>query len=273
MTVHFSASPATAFCRVRRPLSGAELDTVRRCIHADVSDPGELLDSVVAAVFTLLLADVDETYADHQARPGFERGHYAIPVTQWTAISLAVIARARTWGPTTAVEMDLAALMPGAYDAPDVPTPDLGPADQRPSSVHLEITPPAAEVIAACHRHLAELAYAYGGLDLPYVAAADSWAEQLSQLMTAPPGTRAVLHADGPLSLYVSCGDGDHYSITFHPDPNRCTTAGCDAIATRAAGGVLLWRTSSPQPVGLDHDHTPAHPAGAPQPGTWITRR
>jgi hypothetical protein len=273
MTVHFSASPTSAFCRVRRPLSGPELDTVRRYIHADVPNAGELLDSVVAAVFALLLADVDETYPDQQPNPGFERGQYAIPVTQWMAISLAVTARARTWGATTAVEMDLAALMPGAYDAPDVPTPDLGPTDQRPSSVQLEITRPAGEVIAACQRHLDELAYAYGGLDLSYLIAANSWNQQLGRLLTAPAGTQAVLHADGPLSLYVSTGDGDHHSIAFQPDPNRCTTGGCEAVATVTPGGVLLWQPASPEPAGTDHDHTPHQPPGAPQRGTWITRR
>ncbi|GIM98046.1 hypothetical protein [Paractinoplanes toevensis] len=271
MPVRFTAAPSASY-RVRRPLSTAELDTVRQHLHADVPDPQELLNTVVAAVFTALLTDVGETYPDHEPDPRFERGLYAIPISQWTAICLALTSRAATWGPTTTVEMDFAALMPSAYDDPTATTPDLGPPEQPASSIHIEVTREAADTIAACGRHIAALAYAYGGLDLSFIAAADTWSEQLTRLLSAPAGTRVVLHADGPLSLLVSTGNGDQSRITFRPSPTRCIAAGrCQAVAT-TTGGVVLWQPDQPGAVVLDHEHEPDAALDRPRPGTWITQ-
>ncbi|MEU4244288.1 hypothetical protein [Actinoplanes sp. NPDC026619] len=271
MPVRFTAAPSASY-RVRRPLSDTEVDTVRQHLHADVPGPRELLNTVVAAVFTALLADVGDTYTDHESEPGFERGQYAIPISQWTAICLALTSRAAAWGPTTTVEMDFAALMPSAYDDPNAITPDLSPPGQPASSTYVEVTPEAADTIAACGRHLAELAYAYGGLDLSFVAAADTWNEQLTRLLSAPADTRVVLHADGPLSLLVTTGDGDQHRITYRPSPTRCIAAGgCQAVAT-TTGGVLLWQPDKPGAVVLDHEHESDAALDGPRPGTWITQ-
>jgi hypothetical protein len=97
--------------------------------------------------------------------------------------------------------------------------------------------------------------------------------QQLTGLLTAPPGRRQVVHPDGPLSLYVSTDDGHHYGVAFQPTMLRCTTDGCHATAAPIGTGTgPHWRPSVPEAPVLDHEHQPNYPAHGPQPGSWITR-
>jgi len=270
MSVHFTAPPSTGVYRVRRPLSGTELDTVRERIHAELAGPRELVDTVVAAVFTALLADLGDTYHDHEHDEAFERGRYAIPVSQWTAIAVAVTDRAHTWGAAISVGMDLAALMPSSYDDPAVETPQLGPPDGRPHLIRLDISREAADTIAACQAHLDELADAYGSDSIHHQRAVTSWSRRLTGLLSTASGRHRVVHADGPLSLCISTDDGSRYTIAFHPAPRRCTTTGCHAISEDSTGTDPTWRPASADATVLEHEHQPDYPFGAPQPGIWV---
>jgi hypothetical protein len=271
MSVYFTAPPTEGgIYRVRRSLSDTELDSVREHIHADVPGPRELVDTVVTAVFTALLADLGETYHDHERGEAFERGRYAIPVSQWTAIAVAVHDRAYTWGAAIAVGMDLAALMPGSYDDPAVATPQLGPVDGRPFIFRFDISRETADTIAACQAHLGALFDAYGIGSRHFQAASASWSGQLSRLFSSPLGARTVLHPGGPLSLYISTDGGAQHAIVFRPAPRRCTTEGCHAITETSTGADPQWQPASANATVLEHEHQPDYPFDGPLPGTWV---
>jgi hypothetical protein len=272
MSVYFTAPPSPEVYRVRRALSDAELNAVRDRIHAEVTGPRELVDAVVATVFSALLADLGETYHDHEHDEEFERGWYAIPSSQWTAIALAVSDRAYTWGAAVAVGMDLAALMPGSYDDPAVTTPPLGPADGRPFVFRFDLSREAADTIASCHAHIDALAEAYGTDSSHYQQAAASWSRELSRLISCPVGARTVLHPGGPLSLLISTDGGGQHAIVFEPAPRRCTIPGCHAVASPPGGGDPQWQPDTPDAVVLDHTHQLGYPADGPLPGTWVAR-
>ncbi|GIF01090.1 hypothetical protein [Paractinoplanes rishiriensis] len=144
MSIRFTVPPNTGVYLVRRPLTDTELDTVRQALHADIADPRDLVDTVVAAVFTALLAGTGDTYADLCCDAAFERGLYAVPISQWTGICLVVTGRVAGWGASTiAVEMDFAALMPSAYDDPTVATPHSpSPIARTPSNSRSPPVPP-----------------------------------------------------------------------------------------------------------------------------------
>ena len=263
-----ATTPTQDVSTVRRPLSPAELDTLRRQIHSDAAGPQELVTAVVTAVFDALLTDQSRTYRQHQDDALFDRSRYAIPVSQWTAIVTTVTDRAYTWGAATSTGMNLAALLPASYDDPAVPTPLLQPISGSSHLVRLDISREATATVASCQQHLIELADAYGTDSDHYRNAAASWSLQLTALISAPPGVHRVLHPDGPLSLYVSTDDAGHYGIVFEPLARHCTVAGCHAVT--AAGGQ--WQPSCPDAVVIDHEHQPSHPADGPQPGRWKTR-
>ncbi len=261
-------SPPTATPAVRRPLTSTELDTICEQIHGDAPGPHKLVDAVVTAVFDALLTGRGRTYRDHHDDALFNRDNYAIPVSQWTAIVTTVTDRAYTWGAATSTGMDLAALLPASYDDPAVPTPILKPRGNRPHLVRLDISRDATTTVASCQQHLIELADAYGTDSDHYRDAAASWSLQLTNLINVPPGVHRVLHPDGPLSLYVSTDDADHYGIVFEPIARYCTVADCHAVAV--ADGP--WQTSCPDATVLDHEHQPSYPIDGPQPGRWTTR-
>ncbi|MFF5085432.1 hypothetical protein ACFY36_51045 [Actinoplanes sp. NPDC000266] len=130
MSIYFPAAPSSGAYLVRRALTAGELGVIRDRIHADAAGPRELVDTVVAAVFTALLADLGETYDARAGDGSFERGRYAIPNSQWVVIAAAVTGRAHVWDAAVPVGMDLAALLPGSYEDPAVPAPDLQPLPQ-----------------------------------------------------------------------------------------------------------------------------------------------
>ena len=261
-------SPPPKVSAVRRALTNTELDTIREQIHGDAAGPHELVEAVVTAVFDALLAGQGRTFRDHHDDALFDRSSYAIPVSQWTAIVTTVTDRAYMWGAAASTGMDLAALLPGSYDDPTVPTPVLKPIDDNPHLRRLDISRDATATIASCQQHLIELADAYGTDSDHYRDAAASWSLQLTALISAPPGVHRVLHPDGPLSLYVSTDDAGHYGIVFEPIARYCTVAGCHAVT----GADGQWQPSCPDGAVIDHEHQPSHPADGPQPGRWITR-
>ncbi|MEU7906400.1 hypothetical protein [Actinoplanes sp. NPDC049118] len=256
---------------MRRPLTDAELHDVRQHLHGDADCPRALVDAVVTTVFDALLADSGQTLRDRSPGEGFDRSRYAIPVSQWTAIVMAVTDHAYAWDAAVSTGMVLAALMPAAYDDPAVPTPHLGTPDTHLHILRLDIGRGAAAMITACGNHLTALANAYGADSTRYRMAAISWVQQLIALLTSPPGARHVLHPDGPLSLYASTDDGYHYGIAFQPEPRRCTAVGCHAVTTDPGVGAR-WQPATPGAFVGEHEHLPSYPFDAPQPGRWITK-
>ena len=127
-----TSSPPNA-STARRPLTSTELDTIRGQIHGDAPGPHESVKAVVTAVFDALLTGHGRTYRDHHDDALFDRGSYAIPFSQWTAIVTTVTDRSCAWGAAASAGMDLAALLPASYDDPAVPTPLLKPIDNNPT--------------------------------------------------------------------------------------------------------------------------------------------
>ena len=167
-------TPTSTAPQVRRPLTSTELDRIRERIHGDAAGPHELVEAVVTAVFDALLTGRGQAYRD-QDDALFDRGSYAIPVSQWTAIVTAVTDRAYTWGAAASAGMDLAALLPAGYDDPAVPTPLFKPIDDNPHLVRLDISRDATATVASCQQYLIDLADAYGTGSDHYRDAAASW--------------------------------------------------------------------------------------------------
>jgi len=253
---------------VQRPLTAPELDLIRMTINSDVADPGELVERLVTTVFTALLHDRGRNDTGVDTHAGLDRGRCAIPITQWTAIVGAAYDRAYAWCAGVEVGMDLANRMPGSYDDPLTPSPNLGLADGRPRICRLDVTREAADTIAACHAHVTALAAAYGIHSDRHRNAADSWHQQLTTLLGTQLAARTVVHTDGPLSLSVNTDAGTGFEIVFRGEACRCTTPGCHAIADPPSAEPQ-WRPATPGAAVLDHDHQPSYPYDSAQPGTW----
>lgn len=250
---------------VQRPLTGSELDLIRVAINSNAEGPRELVEQIITTVFAALRHDRD---AGVETQAGLDRGRYAIPISQWTAILGAAYDRAYAWSAAVEVGMDLANRMPGSYDDPQTPSPHLGPVDDRPRISRLDVTREAADAIAACHAHVTALAAAYGVDSDRHRAAADSWHQQLTTLLGTQLAARTVVHSDEPLSLSITTDSGTGYEIVFRGEPRRCTTIGCHAVADLSSTEPE-WRSAAPDAAVLDHDYQPSYPFDSPPPGTW----
>ncbi|GLL03731.1 hypothetical protein [Dactylosporangium matsuzakiense] len=257
--------PITDPAPVRRALTATELTAILGRIDAAAST-GDLLTVAVRSVYDTLLAARGLTLATLPDGLRLDPRRYAIPTSQWHAISGAVIDRAAAWGTGPELALELGNVLPGSYDDPDAPVPDTPRTDRRPDLLRLAVSRDAVDVIAAATAHVQALAARYGPASPQHLAAGSSWLTGLSRLLSLTFGADTRVRPDGHLSLLVHTGSGFTYGLTFHGVTRRCTAGdGCAAVI--ADDGTAS--ASSPTTVLADHIHQPSFPCDAPQPGVW----
>ncbi|MBN1171089.1 MAG: hypothetical protein JXA67_02845 [Micromonosporaceae bacterium] len=246
---------------IRRVLRPDELHRIHTMIH-DAADTRQLLVLALGVLYDALLATPGSGPTAQPIVPD----RYALPSSQWQAILTAMTRRAEAWG--TAAEIGLAlatGLLPGQYDDPSVPAPDLRLPDYRPAEFRITLTRDAIDVITNCEAHLDQLHRYYGPISEVYQTALHSWHRNLTVLLTINAGSDLRLSGDGPLSLFVRASSGLTCGLIFHQVTRRCTIDGCDALIADD-GAARPPHTGAA--VG-DHQHIPSYPLAAARPGTW----
>lgn len=249
--------------RLRRPLTGSEIDAVLAAIAA-ATDTEDLARRVQRAVLTPLLKDAGVPAESLNAEHPIDLHSFAIPAAQWQAILSAAIDRAGQWGAAPAV-LDLISVAPATYEDPDVPMPDIPAVDHRPPVLDLHITREASDVIAGSEAHLYALAMYYGIQSTVFQTALTSWHHNLVLFLTMGLGADTHVTTDDDRSLLVRTASGLTYGIVFHPDVRHCTIDDCAAVieddgtARPAASGACI----------TEHQHQPSYPLNAPRPGRW----
>ncbi|GAA0908710.1 hypothetical protein [Virgisporangium aurantiacum] len=259
-----SANPNDSTTPVRRVLGSDDLDHIFCAIRA-ATGTGHLLNTVLAALYVALTGKPGDGDAGMTAS-GVHPDRYAIPTSQWQAITTAITNRAQAWGTAAEVALELAMnLMPTQYADPAVPAPNFALPDYRPNEYRLTLTRDAVDVISACELHLERLRAFYGPASDIYQTAMHSWHRNLTSLLTMNTGGHTTVSRDGDLSLFIRAANGLVFALIFHGATRRCTGKGCAALidddgATRPAGTGAAVRV---------HKHIPTYPVGAPRPGTW----
>jgi hypothetical protein len=246
----------------RRMLTDTELVTVITAI-AEADSSASVIAVAVTETFNALLAPLGQSLADYDAARPFDPTAFAIPASQWAAITEACLARADAFGGRVHVALDLVNLMPSTYEDASVKVSVPPPPDQRPPEYVLTVTREATDVITAASARCTDLARCYGPRSREHVEAVMSWQAQLSRLFSMSLGSTARVSRDDDLSLLVTTGTGFTYGIIFHPARRRCLRAGC--TATLSDDGT----PTTPGPACLDGRHHPSFPLGGVQPGTW----
>ena len=247
---------------VHSVLSDPELTEIIAAIAA-ADSTSQAFTAAITATLTVLLEPSGETLHDYGPDRPLDPSRFAIPASQWAAISEACMARADAFGGRAHVALDLVNLMPASYEDPSVTVTVAPLPDQRPYEYVLTATREATDVIAAASARCADLARSYGHGSREHLDAAVSWERQLSLLFSMSLGTSARVSRDSDLSLLVTTSSGFTFAIIFHPVRRHCTNPGCSAVITddgtpRATGRAC--------PGG---QHQPSYPLSAPQPGTW----
>ncbi|WP_147339714.1 hypothetical protein [Actinomadura spongiicola] len=256
---------STTTYRAQRALTGDELTAIRKQTEA-AGSPAEIVATVVRAVFTVLLAPLGESLDDYNRDRQLIPGQFAIPQTQWEAISDAALNRADTFAARALLALELIDVMPCTYPDPDAPVPPVERVDQRPYEHVLTVAREATDVIAAASAHCDRLGAAFGVGSPEYREAVTSWQHGLSRLFAMGLGARTYVTRDGELSLLVRCEPGFVYGIVFHPVQRRCTRDGCRAVINDDGHA---WTYLRDDPKCPDGDHTPSYPLDAPHPGIW----
>jgi hypothetical protein len=251
--------------RVQRQLTSTELTSIVAAINAARTIP-EILDAAISAVFSALLEPLGESLTDYGPSRRLDPGTFAIPATQWTAISEAAMARADALGGRMPIALNMINQMPATYDAPSASLPDTPSPDQRPYEHVLTVSREATDVIAAASRRCADLAAYFGEDSREYREAAQSWQHHLSQVFSMAFGPQTRISRDGDLSLLVSTASGFTYGIIFHRMPRRCTAEGCTAVIDDD-GTARISRPDAPACSG--GQHAPSYPLDTPHPGSW----
>jgi hypothetical protein len=227
----------------------------------EANSSSQLLEDTVRTLYRAIIAD-GPTPTSSPIRPD----DYALPAAQWRAIVGAVTARAEQWGTQAPIGVELAMfLMPGQYDDPTVPEPDVPLPDYRPLVRTIEWARDALDEVTAVSVHLDLLRTAYGPTSPLFFEAADSWQRALTAIITMNLGTMTLVSKDGPMSLLVRTGSGLVYAAIFHPAVRRCTVAGCGADL-RDDGTIQPGHVGTPAP---EHQHIASYPLDGPRPGTW----
>jgi hypothetical protein len=247
----------------RRPLTDNELAAIRQCI-IDAPDTGTLISDAIRAVYTPLLADAGIAFDAMPDGLRINAAEYAIPTVQRTAIVDAISRRAEAWGTSALFVLDLYNLLPGVYDDPAVPEPDMQIPDYRPQTYHLQISRDAIDAIAAAEQHLYHLAVEYGSSHEGFTAAT-SWSRCMASLFSRFSGGTVRVDAAGPMSVLVRPANGLVYGIIWHAAPRRCADPSC--AATIDDDGTAHDSRPSVDLAG----HTPqlTYPLDATQPGAW----
>ena len=250
---------------IRRPLTATELENILTAMST-AGDHAHLLYATVATLLDVLLADDGRSMATLAPGEKIDPRRWAIPATQWEAITEIALRYAARWGSGPQLMLDLVHRLPATYDDPAVPVPALDIPDLRPGQLTIEVSRDAVDVIAACTAHVHALAIQYGpGSDI-YRTAADSWLKAVTGLLSMGFGAATRIRRDDPLSLYVTTGSGHVYGLLWHPATRWCTAGdGCQAII-RDDGTA---RPAGSTGVVADHEHVPAFPPAAPVPGQW----
>jgi len=250
---------------VHRAFTAAELTAIIDRIDA-ASSTGDLLATVIGAVYDTMLADLGLTTGTLPNGQQLDPRQFQIPSSQWQAITGAVTDRAAAWGTGPELAMELITMLPGTYDDPTAPVPDRPRTDWRPDQLHLHITRDAVDVIAAGTAHIQAIGAYYGLASEQHLRASTSWLAGLSRLLSMGFGADTRIRRDGDLSLLVHTGSGFTYALIFHGATRRCT-AGDDCTATIADDGTTHALSSTS--LIADHDHQPSFPLDAPRPGSW----
>ena len=257
--------PQTTPYRVRRALSLEEMTPILREIESAESGAA-IVTMALRALFTALLLPLGESLDDYSASRRFDPARFAIPRTQWEAISDACGARADAYGARADVVLDLADFMPSTYDDPKAGVPPTRRVDHRPYEQTLKISREATDVIAAASHHCDQLA-TYFGVDSPeYHDAVRSWQHCLSRLFSMGLGAELWITREDELSLLVNTKTGFTYAIFFYPEARRCVRRGCDAVIDD--GGRPCSYVAGAQVCDAGR-HTPSYPLDAPRPGRW----
>ena len=250
--------------RVARALTPNEVGTILTAVNAATST-ADLLADAVRSLFTALLAGTGTAFGDFTPEHRLNPGDYAIPSPQWNMIAKAITDHAAQWGTAAQLALELVATMPASYDDPAAYTPTLATVDRRPMVHHLRVTRDAVDVIAACERHIAALADAYGHGSLHHLQALTSWHAQLARLFSLGFGERSQISRDGRLSLFVTTSSRFVFAVVFHGARRRCTSTGCEALISDDGDASPPYRDATV----VDHEHTPSYLCDGPQPGTW----
>lgn len=249
----------------RRALTTQELDQILTRIQ-ETSSPEHLLHATVAGLYDTLLGDTGQSLASLPADLAVNPAEFAIPTTQWEAITAAALNHANQWGASSRLALDLVNWAPASYHDPTVPAPTLNLPERRPEQLELHVTRAATDTIAQCRRHVADLGDYYGTDSPFYLQAAQTLLHHLCHLFSVGLGATTQVHTDGlaHLSLFVVTGSGFVYGIIFHPQPRHCTIEGCGASIDDDGTAHRSGATQVDE-----HDHVPSHPLDAPTPGTW----
>jgi hypothetical protein len=250
---------------IQRALTGDELTHILDRVDA-AEDTGQLLATVVRAVYDTLLADVGLRLDALPAGQQLDPRQFLIPARQWEAITDAVTARAAAWGTGAQLALDLINVMPSTYEDPDALVPDRPHPDYRPELLELHVTRDAVDVIAAATAHVHAIGDFYGLRSDRYVQAAGSWLAALARLLSMSLGADTRIRRDGNLSLLVHTGSGLTYGLIFHGATRICV-AGDNCSAVIADDGTA--HTLTPTAALADHVHRPSFALDAPRPGSW----
>src|SRR5689334_9550909 len=108
---------------IRRALTGDELTHILDRVDA-AEDTGQVLATVVRAVYDTLLADIGLRLDALPAGQQLDPRQFLIPARQWETITDTVTARAAAWGTGAQLALELINVMPSTYEDPDAWVPD-----------------------------------------------------------------------------------------------------------------------------------------------------
>ncbi|GGJ89905.1 hypothetical protein GCM10010123_19660 [Pilimelia anulata] len=244
---------------IRHTYTEEQIAAIADAINGSTT-PIDLLHNTIDIVYRLLLA------ADPDINPSEARvinmHRYAIPAVQWSAILHAASDRAQPWGMAVHIAVDLSPILPPRYDDPGVPDPKITVRRYDPLVHHIDVTLPAAQVIAAANAYIDRLAAFYGQDSRYYLDAVGSWQRHLSAVFSLACGTangsRTRVHRHRPLSLLVQTSSGVLYELTWNGQLRLCRHCGATVTDDGAADG------GNP-----DCGHEPSYPVDGPEPGTW----
>jgi hypothetical protein len=185
MTPPPSAPPPllTVATPVRRAFTTTEMTAVIARIDAAEST-GDLLATTIGSVYDILLAELGLSMGTLPTGQKVDPRHFAIPSSQWQAITGAGTERAAAWGTGAQLALELINMLPGTYDDPAAPVPERPRVDRRPHLLQLHITRDAVDVIAAANTHVNAIAACYGRESEQHLQAATSWLAGLSRLLS-----------------------------------------------------------------------------------------
>lgn len=250
---------------VRRALTTHELDQILSRIQ-ETTSAEQLQHVTVAGLYDTLLADSGQSLASLPADLAVNPSEFAIPTTQWEAITATALNHANQWGAGPRIALGLINWAPSYYHDPTVAIPTLNLPERRPEHLGLHVARAATDTIADCQQHVAALGDYYGTDSPIYRQAAETLLQHVCRLFSMGFGATTQVHTDGltRLSLFVVTGSGFVYGIIFHPQRRRCTTKDCGAFIDD--DGTVHARGATPAD---GHEHVPSYPLDAPTPGTW----